>query len=131
MVGTVDPLSSVPAPTLPESGKDPTAPSDTPDLRDTQAAVQVAAKSAQADGQSQSKDGTEKDLENAINERVAKLLRSNIRMSVELDEGTGDFVYKSIDKKTGEVDRQWPAESILRMLAFFRELDGLIYDKKA
>ena len=140
MVGTIDSLGGITqAPIVAPAPKDPTAPTDTPDLRDTQAAIQGAQQSAAAQADRAAKDpanislaqGAEKELENAINERLAKVLRSNVRLSVEIDKGTGDFVYKSIDKKTGAVDRQYPAESILRMLAFFKELDGLIYDKKA
>jgi len=131
MAGSIDALSPVaPPPTAVQPSKPPTAPSDSPDLRETEAGVQAAQKAAAANQQAQS-DAPEKAVEEALNDRLAKLLRSNVRMQVEIDKSTGDFVYKSIDKKTGEVDRQWPAESMLRMLAFFKELDGLLYDKKA
>jgi uncharacterized FlaG/YvyC family protein len=126
----IDALSAVPAPqTATQPPKAPTAPDNGPDLRDTELAVQMAQKAAAQDAQTNPHSAQE--LEDALNERLAKLLRSNVRVRVEIDKGTGDFVYKSIDKKTGEVDRQWPADSMLRMLAFFKELDGLLYDKKA
>jgi flagellar protein FlaG len=133
MVAPIDGISAAPLPVAPAPAPAPTAPLAAPDLRDTQAGVTAA----QAAGEvAQLKDakaraGGEKELEDAINERVARLLGSNIRLRIELDKGSGDFVYKSVNKDTGEVERQWPAETVLRMLAFFRELDGLLFDQKA
>jgi len=125
MTTSIDGLGSQLAPVSPVPVKAPSAPAQEPDLRDTQQGVTTAQES---DGTANTE--THKDLEAAINDRLARLLRSNIRMSIDVDKGSGRFVYKSIDKQTGDVDRQWPAETILRMLAFFRELDGLLYDKK-
>ena len=72
-----------------------------------------------------------KALEEALNERIARLLSTNIRLQIDKDRDTGHFVYKSIDTKTGELHRQFPAADILRMLAFFKELDGLLYNAEA
>ncbi len=57
------------------------------------------------------------------------MLSTNLRLRIEQDAGSGNYVYKGIDKETGEVKKQWPAEEILRMHAFFRALDGLRVDK--
>ena len=72
-----------------------------------------------------------KALEVALNARLEKLLSTNIRLQIDKDRDTGHFIYKSIDTKTGMLHRQFPSEEILRMLAFFRELDGLLYDSEA
>ncbi len=70
-------------------------------------------------------------LEAALNARLEKLLSTNLRLQIDRDRETGHFIYKSIDIKTGELHRQFPAEDILRMLKFFRELDGLLFDAEA
>ena len=72
-----------------------------------------------------------KELEQALNERISRYLSTNVRLQIDKDRDTGHFVYKSIDSQTGELHKQFPAEDILRMLAFFRELDGLLYDQEA
>jgi uncharacterized FlaG/YvyC family protein len=59
------------------------------------------------------------------------MLSTNLRLRIEHDAGSGNYVYKGIDRETGEVKRQWPAEEILRLHAFLRELDGLVVDKTA
>ena len=38
-----------------------------------------------------------------------------LRLVIEEDPGSGDFVYKTIDRVTGEVVRQFPREEMLRM----------------
>ena len=72
-----------------------------------------------------------KALEDALNERIARMLSTNIRLQIDKDRDTGHFVYKAINIDTGELHRQFPAEDILRMLAFFKELDGILYDVEA
>ncbi len=72
-----------------------------------------------------------KALEDALNAKLERLLSGNIRLEIEKDSQTGRFIYKSIDAKTGELKRQFPAEEILRLLQFFHELDGLLYDARA
>lgn len=100
-------------------------------LRETPAGVEQVAAPAQDTPSGAKDESTAAQLEAAINERLERLLRSNLRVRVESDKDTGKYVYQSVDKVTGEVKRQWPAEQILRMLAFFRELDGLLYDQHA
>jgi uncharacterized FlaG/YvyC family protein len=130
MTEAIDLICPTPVPATPASAKASSVPSDTPDLRDTQAAV-TAIQHTEKTADPASGPGGEKALEDAINERIARLLGSNTRLRIELDKGSGDFVYKSVNKHTGEVEKQWPAQTILNMLAFFRELDGLIFDQKA
>ena len=76
-------------------------------------------------GETSAKEPGLKQLEVQIN----RLLSTNLRLRIEQDAGSGNYVYKGIDKETGEVKNQWPAEQILRLHAFFRELDGLLVDK--
>lgn len=72
-----------------------------------------------------------KQLEQALNERISQFLSTNTRLQIDRDHDTGRFVYKAIDSQTGELKTQFPAEEVLRMLAFFKELDGLLYDEQA
>ena len=44
----------------------------------------------------------------------------NSRLKIEIDEPTGQFVYKAINNDSGETIKQYPQEEVLRLLAFFR-----------
>jgi len=55
------------------------------------------------------------------------------RLRINLDKASGRFVYQGIDTKTGEVVTQFPAEEILKQLAFVRKREnanGIVVDKK-
>ena len=41
------------------------------------------------------------------------------------------YVYKAVDRDSGEVVRQYPADDILRFIAFYREREGLVVDSRA
>lgn len=53
------------------------------------------------------------------------------RLSIDLDADLNRFIYRSIDKVTGEVVGQYPAEDILRTIKFLREVEGLVVDERA
>jgi len=59
------------------------------------------------------------------------LSQSNTHLVIEKDEITGGFVYKSIDRETGEVIKQYPREEVLRAIAIASDAEGLILDTKA
>lgn len=40
---------------------------------------------------------------------------ADLRLVIEEDETTGRFIYKTLDRRTGEVIRQVPREEVLRM----------------
>lgn len=55
------------------------------------------------------------------------------RLRINLDKASGRFVYQGVDTKTGEVLTQFPAEEVLKQLAFVRKragADGIVVDKK-
>lgn len=62
--------------------------------------------------------------------RQHQLLADNERLTIEKDRTTGKFIYKTIDRETGEVIRQWPREKMLQAIGRFREAEGLLIDKK-
>lgn len=59
-----------------------------------------------------------------------KLLADNEKLTIEKDRETGKFVYKTVDRETGEVIRQWPREKMLEAIGHFREAEGLLIDRK-
>jgi flagellar protein FlaG len=56
---------------------------------------------------------------------------SALRLSIERDDVTGDFVYRFLDARSGELVRQYPSEEMLELLRFLGEQPGLVVDQKA
>lgn len=71
-------------------------------------------------------------VEKALNALLPKALpsASNARLQVEVDPDTRDFIYKTVDNKTGDVIRQWPTEQILGLFKVMRELSGITLDSR-
>lgn len=67
---------------------------------------------------------------NLIDRYVPKDL-PNTRLQIEQDETTGLFIYRSVDKESGEVLRQYPADEVLKFISYYRESEGLVVDSKA
>lgn len=57
--------------------------------------------------------------------KLSELLGLNIRLSIEQDEEAGVFVYKAVNRATGEVIRQYPTEEMLKLMSYYRETEGL------
>ncbi|MBL4893968.1 MAG: flagellar protein FlaG [Emcibacter sp.] len=56
------------------------------------------------------------------------------RLRINLDDGSGRFVYQGVDVDTGDVVTQFPSEEILKFVAFNREregLEGIVVDEEA
>ncbi|MCC3860801.1 flagellar protein FlaG [Pseudemcibacter aquimaris] len=67
----------------------------------------------------------------AILNKALSLKSINTKLSIDVDDGSGLFVYKGIDKKSGEVVSQFPAEEILALISYYREAEGLVVDETA
>lgn len=67
-----------------------------------------------------------KDLD-AINTQL-KLMNRSIQFSI--DEGSHDVVVRLIDKESGEVIKQLPPESILRLRERMAEMSGLMVEEQ-
>lgn len=52
-------------------------------------------------------------------------IEPSTQLSITRDEAANTFVYRSIDRKSGEVVWQYPVEQVLRMAHRLRELEGL------
>lgn len=67
-----------------------------------------------------------------IESYISKLSGQNTRLRINVDEGSGAYVYQGIDPDTGEVVSQYPAEDVLRQLALYRQdAGGLVVDETA
>lgn len=72
-------------------------------------------------------------------DRVAKILEAHIaeitganrKVRVERNEDADRMVYKVIDKETEEVIRQFPPEDLLKLIAYYRHVEGLGMDGSA
>lgn len=67
----------------------------------------------------------------AILNKALTLKSANTKLSIDVDDESGLFVYKSVDKKSGEVVSQFPAEEVLALIAYYREAEGLVVDETA
>jgi uncharacterized FlaG/YvyC family protein len=55
-------------------------------------------------------------------ERIADTIRESLQRRIEKDEAAGLLVYRTVDKETGEVVRQYPDEMVLKLRAYAREM---------
>lgn len=69
-------------------------------------------------------------VEKSLKEMEPPILSRNERLSILRDDATGQFVYQSVDRKTGEVLRQWPAEAMLQFKAYLRKTEGVLVDRQ-
>lgn len=69
--------------------------------------------------------------EGEIAKMASGVMSANGRLSIDQDESSGDYIYRLVDKETGEVINQWPREEVLRRAALAREqYEGLVVDKQ-
>jgi flagellar protein FlaG len=63
-------------------------------------------------------------------EKIAENLHlvDNTRLSISFREDVSKFIYRGIDRDTGEVISEYPSEEILNRLSKFHELAGLSVD---
>lgn len=69
-------------------------------------------------------------VEAALRQVAPPVMGQNERLSISRDEATGTFIYRSIDRESGEVVRQWPVESMLQFKAYLRHAEGVLIDSK-
>ena len=65
----------------------------------------------------------------AILNKALSLKSAETKLSIDVDDGAGQFVYKSIDKNSGEVISQFPAKEVLALIAYYRETEGIVVDE--
>lgn len=55
----------------------------------------------------------------------------DLRLVIEHDEGSGEFVYKTVDRRTGETLQQFPREEVLKMREDADYETGDVFDGQA
>ncbi len=65
-----------------------------------------------------------------VQQDMAALL-ANARLVIEQDQASGAYVYKTLDRITGEVIRQFPREEVLKMLDHNRYVAGDVIKTRA
>src|SRR5262245_146657 len=55
------------------------------------------------------------ELHAAVEKLIRKVLPGNSKLQIEQDKETGTFIYRSIDRDTGEIIRQWPPEELVKL----------------
>ncbi|TNE66520.1 MAG: flagellar protein FlaG [Alphaproteobacteria bacterium] len=53
------------------------------------------------------------------------------KLRIDRDEETGRFIYRNVDKETGEVIKQFPPDKIIEFISYYRDLEGIVVDDKA
>jgi len=53
-----------------------------------------------------------------------------LKLRVRFDEATGRFVYMGINAESGEIERQYPPDQALRMIARMHEIVGRKLDQQ-
>lgn len=55
---------------------------------------------------------------------------ADLRLVIEEDKDTGSFVYKTLDRRTGEVVQQLPRDTVLKAMASADYHPGLVVDTR-
>lgn len=55
---------------------------------------------------------------------------ADLRLVIEEDAATGAFIYKTLDRRTGEVVQQLPRESVLKAMSSEDYNPGLVIDTR-
>lgn len=55
----------------------------------------------------------------------------DLRLVIEQDDGTGQYVYKTVDRRTGETLQQFPREQILKLREEVSYASGDVFDGQA
>ncbi len=72
-----------------------------------------------------------KRVEEVLNSALGSQTPENSRLEISVHNDTGRFIYRAVSKDTGEVLHQYPADEILRQLAYYRNLEGTVVDETA
>ncbi len=73
----------------------------------------------------------EAEAQKLLEELTAGVVGFGTRLSIDLDDAAASFVYRSIDELTGEIRNQYPLEDTLELRAYFRSLEGQVFDEEA
>ena len=54
----------------------------------------------------------------------------DLRLSISFEKSIGRFVYRGVDRETGEVVREYPPEEVIERIAHLREIAGITIDRR-
>jgi len=55
----------------------------------------------------------------------------DLRLVIEQDDDSGEYIYKTVDRRTGETLQQFPREQILKLREEATYVSGYVYDGQA
>lgn len=64
------------------------------------------------------------------NRAVASAVPDGARLHISRDETTGDYIYRTVDRDTGEMIKQWPREDMLRLRRYLHWVAGRLLDRR-
>ena len=54
----------------------------------------------------------------------------DLRLSISFEQSIGRFVYRGVNRETGEVVREYPPEEVIKRIAHLREIAGITIDRR-
>jgi len=63
------------------------------------------------------------EFQRRLDELAGQVVGLSTRLRIETHDATGAFVYQAIDKKSGQVEAQFPFENALEVAKFLRDLE--------
>ncbi len=104
----------------------PVAPSNAPDL--SEGANGVSGQASQAAASQPVNEPTKAEPAQPVDDGPQP---GDLRLVIEQDEGSGDYVYKTVDRRTGETLNQYPREQILKLREEAHYASGDVFDGQA
>lgn len=91
----------------------PVAPSNAPDVSEgAKVVVDQSAKAAEVEASLKAERGAAAAVEKPVDDGPQP---GDLRLVIEHDDASGAFVYKTVDRRTGETLQQFPREEVLKM----------------
>ncbi len=101
---------------------------------DETAARETVAKVASAENNAPEQQKPEGVLNSKLNElqqlTEQAFAADDLRLSISFEKSIGRFVYRGVDRETGEVVREYPPEEVIERIAHLREIAGIAVDRK-
>jgi uncharacterized FlaG/YvyC family protein len=57
-------------------------------------------------------------------------VNEDLRLSIGFNESVGRFIYRGLDRETGEVKREFPPEELQDTIVALRKIAGIAVDRK-
>ena len=97
------------------------------------APTETVAKSASAESKASEKQKLEGVSGSKLNElqqlTEQAFVADDLRLSISFEKSIGRFVYRGVDRETGEVVREYPQEEVIERIAHLREIAGIAIDR--